>query len=87
MAKAEKAKTITKKELQEIQEQTHKHKGFAESLGVLQIENHRILKLSHELLDAMGETRKKLEKKYGPINIDISTGSYEIIDVESQLPK
>tara|TARA_B100001093_G_scaffold250778_1_gene240214 strand:- start:1631 stop:1894 length:264 start_codon:yes stop_codon:yes gene_type:complete len=87
MAKAEKAKTITKKELQEIQEQTQKHKSFAESLGVLQIENHRILRLSHELLDQMGETREKLEKKYGAINIDISTGSYEIIDIESKLPK
>lgn len=75
---------ITEDELKNIQEQQKKINDIVYELGFFETRKHALL---HELADVNGkveETKKDLEDKYGPININVEDGTYTPIEKEEE---
>jgi len=75
-----KAKKITKKELEVVNEQQMKMNGMLRSLGVLDVQKQNIHQEILTLNTDIEATKKNLEEKYGQVNIDLSDGSYTLIE-------
>ena len=75
-----KAKKITKKELEVVNEQQMKMNGMLRSLGVLDVQKQNIHQEILTLNTDIEATQKELEEKYGQVNIDLSDGSYTLIE-------
>tara|TARA_R100000908_G_scaffold15952_2_gene5984 strand:+ start:1610 stop:1858 length:249 start_codon:yes stop_codon:yes gene_type:complete len=75
-----KAKKITKKELEVVNEQQMKMNGMLRSLGVLDVQKQNIHQEILTLNTDIEATKKELEEKYGQVNIDLSDGSYTLIE-------
>ena len=75
-----KAKKITKKELEVVNEQQMKMNGMLRSLGVLDVQKQNIHQEILTLNTDIEATKKELEEKYGQVNIDLSDGSYTSIE-------
>lgn len=71
---------ITEKELKEIQDLQSNLYKLTTDIGVLETQKHAVL---HELAGVnqkQEEVKKVLEKKYGSINIDLKSGTFEVQD-------
>lgn len=80
-----KAKKITKKELESIQELQNKLNNIIQNIGLLESQKHGLL---HEIAGCnkeIEEFKAELESKYGSVNISLEDGTYTDIekDVES----
>ncbi len=80
-----KAKKITKKELESIQELQNNLNNTIQNIGILEAQKHRFL---HEVADRNKEIedlKVELESKYGSVNISLEDGTYTDVkeDVES----
>jgi hypothetical protein len=77
---------ITDKELETIKEQQQKIQTVVYDLGALEAKKFEISAALKEFSDALNETKKELEEKYGQVNINLQDGSYEEIvpEVEAE---
>jgi len=77
---------ITDKELETIKEQQKKIQTVVYDLGALEAKKFEISVALKEFSDALNETKKELEEKYGQVNINLEDGSYEEIvpEVEAE---
>ena len=77
---------ITDKELETIKEQQQKIQTVVYDLGALEAKKFEISAALKEFNDALNETKKELEEKYGQVNINLQDGSYEEIvpEVETE---
>jgi len=75
---------IEKKELDLILDQRNKIEILTNKIVSAEIQKTQLISLYSELLDESNQARKKLEEKYGSISIDLSDGSYTIIENESK---
>jgi len=77
---------ITDKELETIKEQQQKIQTVVYDLGALEDKKFEISAALKEFNDALNETKKELEEKYGQVNINLQDGSYEEIvpEVEAE---
>ena len=75
---------IEKKELDLIIDQRNKIEILTNKIVSAEIQKTKLISLYSELLDESNQARKKLEEKYGSISIDLSDGSYTIIENESK---
>ena len=80
-----KAKKITKKELESIQELQNKLNNIIQNIGLLESQKHGFL---HEIAGCnkeIEEFKAELESKYGSVNVSLEDGTYTDIekDVES----
>ena len=69
------------KEIQELQANLYK---LTTDIGVLETQKHAVL---HELAgvnQTQEEYKKVLENKYGPININLEDGSFEVVKKENE---
>jgi len=73
---------ITEKELETIKEQQQKIQTVVYDLGALEAKKFEISAALKEFNEALNETKKELEEKYGQVNINLQDGSYEEIKEE-----
>ena len=81
------SKKITEEQLKQINESQDKLMGLVNQIGILESQKHGLL---HQVADANKELedfKLELEKEYGPVNINLKTGEYEIIEEDAKLEK
>ena len=76
---------ITDKELETIKQQQQKIQTVVYDLGALEAKKFEISAALKEFNDALNETKKELEEKYGQVNINLQDGSYEEIVPEVEV--
>ena len=79
MAKSGKIKDL---ELTNINEQNTALQKAVFDMGALEIEKAQVLQRYESALKVLEETKKELEAKYGPVNINLKTGVWEEIAKE-----
>ena len=81
-----KEQKITEKELKTITEQQGKIQTVIFDLGSLEAKKFEISGALKEYNDALNETKKELEDKYGQVNINLKDGTYKEIvpEVETE---
>ena len=81
-----KEQKITEKELETVKEQQGKIQAVVYDLGALEAKKFEISVALKEFNDALNETKKELEEKYGQVNINLKDGTYEEIvpEVETE---
>jgi len=81
-----KEQKITEKELKTVTDQQGKIQAVVYDLGALEAKKFEISVALKEFNDALNETKKELEEKYGQVNINLKDGTYEEIvpEVETE---
>jgi len=82
MAKANK---ITKEELSSINENQTAVRNTLVGIGALEAQKASALVQLRQLEEALNKGKQELEEKYGPINVDLTTGAYTVIEQEPEL--
>jgi|11_taG_2_1085331.scaffolds.fasta_scaffold00366_19 allophanate hydrolase subunit 1 len=80
-----KAKKITKKELTEINEQQHSMSQLLIAIGALEAQKSSAILQLRQLEQALEASKLKIEETYGPVNIDLKTGEYTVIEKKPEL--
>lgn len=81
MAKSKtKEQKITKEELDNIVSQNTEYTKIVNQVGLLNIESCRLVDISKSIANTIEASKKELETKYGPVNIDLQTGEYTKIE-------
>ena len=84
---AEKNAKITEEQLKEIRTLQGELNKILNQIGFLEIQKSS-LKVEFEKFNKESEdSKKKLEEEYGPINIDLQTGEYTIIEPKEEEKK
>jgi hypothetical protein len=74
---------ITKEQLEKIQAQQGKLRNILTDIGVIEVRKHEALHAQATVSQEIEENKKELEKEYGAINVDMTTGEYtEIVKEE-----
>ena len=75
---------ITEEQLKKINEDQDSLMKLVNQIGLIETQKHGLL---HEVAGVnrkVEEFKSELEKEYGPINIDLETGKYEVISKEEE---
>jgi hypothetical protein len=75
---------ITEEQLKKINEDQDNLIKLVNQIGLIETQKHGLL---HEVAGVnrkVEEFKSELEKEYGPINIDLETGKYEVISKEEE---
>ncbi len=80
-----KAKKITKKELTEINEQQNAVRDVLIAVGALEAQKSSAVLQLRQLEQELEVGKRKIEEKYGPVNVDLKTGEYVSIEKEPTL--
>jgi len=75
------SKVLKKEELAKLQEAVTKVNQIKNEIGNIEVQKHELLHLAADASNSLFEVQKELEKVYGNVNVDISTG--EITEQES----
>jgi hypothetical protein len=78
---------ITEEQLKKVNEGQEELMGLVNQIGVLESQKHGLLHQVADVNKEVEEFKAELEKEYGPVNIDLKTGEYEIIESEAKLEK
>jgi hypothetical protein len=78
---------ITEEQLKKVNEGQEKLIGLVNQIGVLESQKHGLLHQVADVNKEVEEFKAELEKEYGPVNIDLKTGEYEIIEAGTKLEK
>ena len=81
MAKSGKIKEL---ELKNINDQNTTLQKAVFDMGALEIEKNQVMQKYKAALEVLEETKKELEAKYGPVNINLKTGVWEEIVKEDE---
>jgi hypothetical protein len=71
---------IKKDQLKKIQEQQAKLQSILTDIGVVEVRKHEFLHAQAVVSQEIEATKKELEEEYGSININMSDGSYTVIE-------
>jgi len=80
----EKAESITKEELAEVTKLQQEIQSGLTQVGMFQAQSSKVLEHVDKLDEAMTEFKNKLQEKYGPINVNLANGEYEVIEAEEE---
>jgi hypothetical protein len=72
-------KTITKEELEKVTELQTELQSYLANIGVLEVQKAKAIFQVNMLEKDMDEMKKSIEENYGPININLTDGTYEEI--------
>ena len=72
-------KTITKEELEKITDLQTELQSYLANIGVLEVQKAKAIFQVNILEKDMDEMKKSIEENYGPININLTDGTYEEI--------
>ena len=80
-----KAKKITKAELESITGKQSQVKDVLIGIGALEAQKSSAVLQLRQLEAELENGKRELEEKYGPINVDLTTGKYTVIEKEPTL--
>lgn len=80
-----KANKITQEQLENIKDLQNKLSRALTDVGYLEAQKQNLLQGLKEINNELELVKVELEKEYGPINIDIATGEYTVIETEKNL--
>ena len=80
----EKAESITTEELAEVTKLQQEIQGGLTQVGMFQAQSNKVLQHIDKLDESMTEFKNKLQEKYGPINVNLANGEYEVIEAEEE---
>lgn len=80
-----KANKITQEQLDNIKDLQNKLSRALTDVGYLEAQKQNLLQGLKEINNELELVKVELEKEYGPINIDIATGEYTVIETEKNL--
>ena len=75
---------IKEEQLETIREQQKELNTILNNVGYLEAQKHGVLHQFGEKNKEVDAYKHDLEKEYGAINIDLETGEYTVIDIESK---
>ena len=81
---SKKENKITEEELKEIQTNQNDLQQRLTNIGFLEVQKANDLGLISKLQKEMDDLKKKLEDKYGAVNINVKTGEYTEITEEEK---
>ena len=81
---AKEVKTIKPEQLKTIKEQQHQLQQSFTEIGFIESRKHEALQVQLKVAEALETTKKELEAEYGQVNIDLSDGSYTVIETEDE---
>lgn len=76
--------TITKDELEKITKIQTELQSYLANIGVLEVQKAKAIYQVNMLEKDMDEVKKDVEANYGAININLTDGTYEKIEVASK---
>jgi len=80
-----KVNKITQEQLDNIKDLQNKLSRALTDVGYLEAQKQNLLQGLKEINNELELVKVELEKEYGPINIDIATGEYTVIETEKNL--
>ena len=72
----------TEEQLKTIKDQQAKLQAAFIDIGFIESKKHEALHIQGQASKALETTKKQLEEEYGQINIDLTDGSYTVIEKE-----
>jgi hypothetical protein len=75
---------ITEEQLKRINEDQDNLIKLVNQIGLIETQKHGLLHEVAVVNRKVEEFKSELEKEYGPINIDLETGKYEVISKEEE---
>ncbi len=81
---AEQNAKITDEQLKEIQETQGKVNQLLNQIGFVEVQKSALKVEFSKANEAAEDVKKKLEEEYGPINIDLSSGEYTIVEQKEE---
>ena len=81
---AEQNAKITDEQLKEIKETQGKVNQILNNIGFIEVQKSALKVEFSKANEAAEDVKKKLEEEYGPINIDLASGEYTIVEVEDK---
>ena len=81
---AEQKAKITEEQLKEIRETQGKVNQILNNIGFIEIQKSALKVEFSKENEKAEEVKKKLEEEYGPINIDLQTGEYTIVEQKEE---
>ena len=81
---AEQNAKITDEQLKEIQQTQGKVNQILNNIGFIEVQKSALKVEFSKENEKAEEVKKKLEEKYGPINIDLQTGEYTIVEQKEE---
>ena len=75
---------ITEQELKTIKDQQNKLQSAFIDIGFIESKKHQALVIQVEAEKDLEATKKELEDKYGQVNVDLSDGSYTVLEKEAE---
>ena len=79
MGKVEELK-ITEEELKDLQEFSNTQGNIIQEMGLLQAKQHELSHHYSESINKFQVFKEALQESYGLINIDLSDGSYKLVE-------
>ena len=77
-------KKVTDKQLETLQSLVNAINEGQATIGGVEMQKQGLIAEVDGLIKQLKETQVKLEEEYGPINIDLQTGEYTIVEVEDK---
>ncbi len=77
-------KAITKDELKKVTDLQTELQSYLANIGVLEVQKAKAIYQVNMLEKDMDEVKKDIEASYGPININLTDGTYEEIKVQDK---
>mgnify|MGYP003637862652 FL=1 len=77
---------ITEEQLKTIKDQQAKLQAAFINIGFIESKKHEALHIQVQAAETLEATKKELEEEYGQINIDLSDGSYTIVEKNEAQP-
>ena len=81
---AEQNAKITDEQLKEIQETQGKVNQILNQIGFVEVQKSALKVEFSKANEAAEDVKKKLEEEYGPINIDLASGEYTIVEQKEE---
>jgi|TARA_B110000908_G_scaffold151103_1_gene185586 hypothetical protein len=73
---------ITEEQLKTIKDQQAKLQAAFIDIGFIESKKHEALHIQAKASESLEATKKQLEEEYGQVNIDLTDGSYTVIEKE-----
>ena len=81
---AEQNAKITEEQLNAIQETQGKVNQLLNQIGFVEVQKSALKVEFSKANEAAEDVKKKLEEEYGPINIDLASGEYTIVEQKEE---
>jgi predicted nuclease with TOPRIM domain len=81
---AEQNAKITEEQLKEIQETQGKVNQLLNQIGFVEVQKSALKVEFSKANEAAEDVKKKLEEEYGPINIDLASGEYTVVEQKEE---